>query len=517
MPTDPARSAHRRAALVALWLVGSVGAAAAQGTAETGPDGAPVSAVPWLSDILRAPAGSADEPAATPLASSSITVTALGATRRDAVGLLPAAMTGLPRDLWGESDPARLAALLGRQPQGALPAIGALVRRLLLAELDPPRAAADGDVLFFARIDTLLRLGALDEAQALLEQAGATDPDAFRRWFDVSLLTGHDAQACEAMTDNPGIAPTLPARVFCLSRTGDWPAAALTLETGRALGAITPEEDALLFHFLDPELAEGLDPPVPPRVMTPLAFRLLDGIGETPATRDLPLAFAVADLRATSGWKQQIEAAERLTRVGAIDPNRLLSLYTDRRPSASGGVWERAAAVQRLDAALSGGDPAAVAAALPDAVARMEEAGLVPALATLFGEAVGRLDLSGPGGAAARRLALLSPGYAAAAEAMEPEGRAERFAVSVARGTPADPPEGMVAQAVADGLVATPPDDLAELAAGGRLGEAILQAALMLSGGAETDPGDIVDGLAFLRSVGLEDAARQTALEILLL
>ncbi|MFO6463616.1 hypothetical protein ACK8OR_04425 [Jannaschia sp. KMU-145] len=479
-------------------------------------DDAPLSAIPWLSDSLSAPAPRTDEPAATPLTDTDVTVMALGETRRDAVGLLSVGLTGLPRDTFAGSDPARLARLIADQPADALPAMQDLVTMLLLAELDPPRAATDPDTLFFARIDALLRLGALDQAQALLERAGATDQAAFRRWWDTSLLSGNDVRACDAMTANPGVAPTLPARIFCLTRGGDWAAAALTLDTGRAIGVIDENEQELLGRFLDPELYEGEPPPVPPRPLTPLAFRLLDGIGETPSTRDLPLAFAAADLRPTTGWKAQIEAAERLVRARSLDPNRLLALYTENRPAASGGVWDRARAIQRLDAALLGGDPQAVADALPGAWTRMRDTGLGPAFAQLYGAALARMDLPPASGALALRIGLLSPDYDRVARDAEPSLARDAFAVAIARGDDLVPPVGPLTQAIADGMTADAPANLTRLATDGRLGEALLEAALMLTEGAEADPQDIVDALAFLRSVGMIDVARRTALQLLL-
>ncbi|MEL6587954.1 MAG: hypothetical protein AAFQ50_15080, partial [Pseudomonadota bacterium] len=217
-----------------------------------------------MSDSIAQPrATTTPEAPATAPEDRQITVMPLGQTRRDAVGLLPRQLTGLPADTIAGSDPARLKALFAQQPVDALPAMQGVVLMLLLAEMEPPQAAINPDALFFARIDTLLRFGALDQAQALMERAGATDQAAFRRWFDISLLTGFDTRACAAMTANPGIAPTLQARIFCLSRTGDWAAAALTLDTGRAIGAISEEEDRLLAHFLDPELFEGEPPPCP--------------------------------------------------------------------------------------------------------------------------------------------------------------------------------------------------------------------------------------------------------------
>lgn len=480
---------------------------------------APQSAIPWLSDSVASPAPATDEPPASAPTETPITTLPLGATRRDAVGLIPAARAGLPADAVAGSDPARIAALLGRQPLGALPAMQEVVQRLLLAELEPPRAATDPDALFFARIDALLRIGALDQAQALLERAGATDRAAFRRWFDTSLLTGFDTRACDAMTANPSIAPTLPARIFCLSRGGDWPAAALTLETGRALGTISEQEDLLLAHFLDPELFEGEPPPIPPRPMTPLAFRLLDGVGETPDTRALPPAFAAADLRPIAGWKAQIEAAERLSRTGALDPNRLLSLYTERRPAASGGVWDRAAAVQRLDAALLGGQPAAVAEALPEAAERMREAGLLVPFARLYGARLARLDLPAEVAPLALRIGLLSdrPEAVARRAAGAPLPEAEAFAVAVALGDPeVARPATALAEAVRDGFTNPAPEDLMRLAGEMRMGEALLEVGLLLAQGAGSDPRDIAAGLAFLREAGLPDVARRVALQLLL-
>ena len=487
---------------------------------------APASAIPWLSDSLSAPATVApaapaaprpDEPAATPLTPSDVTVMPLGQTRRDAVGLLSSRLTGLPADTWAASDPARVAALIAQQPAEAVPAMQDLVRMLLLAELDPPRGATDPDALFFARVDGLLRFGALDHAQALLERAGATDAEAFRRWWDTSLLTGFDTRACDAMTANPGVAPTLPARIFCLTRTGDWAAAALTLDTGRALGAISDSDDILLARFLEPEMFEGEPPPVPPRPMTPLAFRLLDGIGETPSISGLPLAFAVADLRPTTGWKSRIEAAERLTRAGALDANRLLALYTEGRPSASGGVWDRAAAIQALDAALIAGDAEAVAATLPPAMEQMEQAGLLVPFADLYGEKLAQVDPGPEVSAVALRAGLLSPAYERVAEGAAPSDPLDAFAVAVALGDAnASPPPGDLPRAVADGLTGEPPEHLTRLADAGRLGEALLEAAVLLADGAKADPQDIADALAFFRSVGLVEIARRTALQLLL-
>ena len=141
----------------------------------------PLSAIDWLSDSVSTdPAKIApDEPATTGgVGVETITVTPLGEVTNDAVGLLPASVTGLPRDAWGLSSSAELADLFTRAQGGLLPAMQDMLMVLLLAELDPPADTDPGQRLFLARIDTLMAQGAVEPAQALLERAG---PDAARR------------------------------------------------------------------------------------------------------------------------------------------------------------------------------------------------------------------------------------------------------------------------------------------------------------------------------------------------
>ena len=475
-----------------------------------------VAAPDWLSDTVTRPHGNIATSAVPPV----VTVTPLGAVTLEAVGLLPATITGLPRGLWGRSEPETLARLLLAQPVQGLPAIQRFTETMALAELDPPTALAPREpVLFLARIDMLLARGALDPAQALIERAGPTNPDVFRRWFDVSLLTGHADRACQAMGANPDIAPTLPARILCLARTGDWGAAALMLDTGSALGRITDAEADLIARFLDPELFEG-EPPLPPDpALTPLAFQMRAAIGERPATTALPLAFAHADLSDLAGWHAQLDAVERLTRSGAISAGQWLAIYTARVPAASGGVWDRVGALQRLDAAILAGDPVQAGERLAPAYAAMQEAGLEIAFAEIYAERLLRLPLTGETGLLARRVGLLSPLYETVAQAAVAQTPDEAFAFAIARGQTALPPPGAdltrsaVAAAFAD---PAPAHSYAWFVQSDRMGEALLRAALILSDPGH-DPGDITDALALLRQVGLEDLARRTALQLLIL
>ena len=394
---------------------------------------------------------------------------------------------------------------------------------LLLAELDPPADTDPGQRLFLARIDTLMAQGAVEPAQALLERAGPDDAQTFARWLDASLLTGTEDAACEALRNAADLAPGLAARIFCLARNGDWNAAAVTLETARALGELTGAEDAILARFLDAETFAGAPELAPPSRPSPLVFRLYEAVGEPIPTNTLPLPFAQSDLRLPAGWKAQIEAAERLARSGAIDDNRLLGLYSERKPAASGGVWDRVAAVQRFDAALTAAEAGKADTGLSDALVRawtvLADVSLQPVLARLYAARLAEVPLSGDAARLGFHIGLLSDRYEAAAIARQPADARERFLKAVARGdvTGVTPPD-QTAAAIADGFRASgPPERLAALVAKGNLGEAILRAIRLASDGAQGDLDKLKDAIALFRSVGLEDTARRFALQVLIL
>ncbi|MBD3765078.1 MAG: hypothetical protein IE927_10195, partial [Rhodobacterales bacterium] len=426
------------------WRAGAVCAALA---AAAGPGAAqPLSAIDWLSQSVAVPPPppAPREPGVTGSAAPEpIAVSPLDGPVADAAGLLAPQVTGLPAALWGPGRTEDIVTALSRDRPDLLPGARALFQTLLLAEAQPPADSGGTGRLLLARVDALLAMGALETAAALIAASGPPGPDLFRRAFDIALLTGAEDAACADLSRNAGLAPTFPARIFCLARQGDWNAAALTLRTAEALSAITPSDEVLLARFLDPALAEE-GPPLPlPDRPSPLVWRLHEAVGEPLPTTGLPLAFAHADLRATAGWKAQLEAAERLARMGALAPNALLALYTERRPAASGGVWDRVAAVQALDAALAAADPAAVARALPPLVAAAETAELEVPLASLFADRLATLDLVGQAGRLALRLALLAPGHPPPARA--PQDATEAFLLGLARGDVAGlaPPDSL--------------------------------------------------------------------------
>ena len=487
-------------------------------------EGEPLSAIDWLSQSVSASATAtprrppAEPPVADSAATPDVTVTLLGSGEPGLFGVLPSEVTGLPTDLWSGSEPGTLISLVGAEQPESLPALQDLVVTLMLAEAEPPLGGSGRD-LFLARVDRLLGMGALEAARSLLESGDLLDPELFRRWFDVTLLTGTEHDACAVLRSQPSLAPTLPARVFCLARNGDWNAAALTLNTARALGDVTPEEEVLLTRFLDPEFGEPEEELLPLARPSPLTYRLREAVGDLMPTTGLPLAFSHADLRDTVAWRGQIEAAERLARNGALSENVLLGVYTAREPAASGGVWDRAAAIQNLDQAVRAGDRAAVAENLPLAWEAMREVELEVPFARLYGDTLRGLNLDGEAGKLAHRVALLSPAYEAAARAREPASPREALWRAVATGdtneaSATDPLGAAVLAGFGEAMV---PSELRDALAEGRLGEALLGSVGFFQRGLDGDHRAVTEAIATLRTAGQEDAARRAALQFLLL
>lgn len=484
-------------------------------SAQTGP---PLSAIDWLNDpvpVIQPLPGAGDPATIGGVTTPVVDVTPLGEPSADSVGLLPSSVTGLPPSLWQNSQSQRVLSLIKAQKLTDLPAMQSLFYTLLLAEAEPPVGLPMDGAFLSARLDHLLALGAVEPAQALVQRAGPTSKVLFRRWFDATLLTGDEDTACADLVRAPGLAPSEAAHIFCTARMGDWRAAALMLNTGLALNSLPSQEAALLQQFLDPDAFEGEALPLPPVRPSPLVFRLWEALGEPLPTASLPRAFAVADLRDIVGWKARIEAAERLAQTAALPENRLLGIYFERKPAASGGIWDRVEVVQRLDAALSQQDANAVARILPSAWRAMQAARLEVPFARLYATQLIQLRLTGDAARLARNIALLSPDYELVAQRKSEGDFLESLALGQADLRLA---RSAIEQAIAAGFSApTLPDNLTIALSQARVGEVILEAMLLYENAMHGETKDLTTALAAFRQLGLEDTARQAALQALLL
>lgn len=494
--------------------------------AQQQPQEQPLSAIDWLA-VPQNAAPVVVVPEANPVAQSAtvpeVEVQSLDAPGVGGVGLLPGSVTGLPPSLWRGSSEADLIAALDllqiRRP--SVPALTGLLHILMLAEAEPP-SSATGDAFLNARVNLLYRHGLVPPAEALIERVGVLTPQLFDLAFDLALLTGTDEALCAVLSDAPNLSTDLPTRIWCATRSGDYSHAITIYQTGVALGQLSDLDTELLLRFLDPEYAEDAEPMPPPVRPTPLQFRLFEAIGEALPTTPLPLSFAVVELSGDSGWRAQLQAAERLARAGAIDGNQLLGVYSAQKPAASGGIWDRVDALQRFETALTRGTPDALSSALEQVWPQMRAAGLLVPFSNLFASRLQGLSLSERAETIAATAGLLSDGYESVAQDLvaSPDPNLA-FLASLARGQkptriPADVPHAAaLAEAWSD--TAQAPGELAGLPGQNRLGEALLSAIRNFDAGASGNDTELTEALRALRAFGLEDTARRAALQLAIL
>jgi hypothetical protein len=284
------------------------------------------------------------------------------------------------------------------------------------------------------------------------------------------------------------------------------------------LGAVTPGQAAVLERFLDPDLFESHAPLARPTKPNPLLFRMHEALGHPITTRSWPVAYANADLRDIAGWKKQIEGAERLAKVGALPANRLLGIYSQSSPAASGGVWDNVAAVQRFETALNTRSLAAIAKTMPTAWSLMLSANLAAPFATFFAERLLKADLPPQIHDDARDIIHFSSLYQNAAATFPNAADRYSFRNAVARGDLRQiNTNDTLELAIKRGFSPNSADAaVLQQEKNGELGHALLTTLTMLQSGSDGDMDQLSDALGTLRALGLEDTARRAALQILI-
>jgi len=493
---------------------------------------APKSAIDWLSESLLQPPNFVITPPGRTglhLHTTQISAMPLEMVSRDAAGLLPPEITGFPRAIWGDTPSANAEQQLHSVKRSAVPEVMALFKQVLLAQSDPPLDAGPKGTLLLARIDLLFAIGALDEAETLILLAGATEPEIFRRWFEITLIGQRTNAPCEALQTQPTLSNDIATRVICLARSGDWNAAAITVSLAESLGQIAVEDADLLVRFLDPEMFAELEDAGNPVPLDPITFTLRESLALPRPDTPLPLPYLNADLNLRTPARQRIVAAERLVRASAIPPSLLFAAYRGARAASSGGAWGRAEYVQDLDTALASEDSEQLAEAISTAMVAFSSAGLLHAFADEYADTLAHLppdEATGPIASRVRRLLLIAD---------------RPMAQWATLGTAAPPVVKMAARLASREIVQgfspysaalpnaihlafanhTPskqeiPALLAKIDSG-NFAEVLLRALALLANGRDADPQALHEGLFLLRKLGLEDAARRVAIQLLLI
>lgn len=489
----------------------------------------PLSAITWMDSYTRdlpplQPAlplpHTAEEPETTmSVQRLEITISPLDTTKIGSTGLIPQSVSGLPPTLWQNSESATLITLLDQLGVSDIPATQSVLYSLLLSESYAPKDAGDAWPFFKARVQTLLKYGAIDPAEALLARAKPLPTHLAALHFDISLLLENEAPACERILELGENSGHPGARVFCLSRRGDWLTAQIVLETSAALGEIS-KFDADLFHSFLQSGQEENDPLEVPSPLhpTPLQFRLYEALGAPYPVSSLPIEFSFSNLSERQGWREQILAASRLVKTGAISDNRFLGIISDRKPSASGSVWEWVACFQKIDRLINNGDSSELSGAIIDAWRPLEENNLIPVFGRIFAERLAKRSLIGEAKSLAFQATLLSPQYESARNWIATPDQLQRRLIQISLGqsnldSNRNPLEIAISTGFGDPKLA---DWARPLLADQRVGEAILRALSDIEHSRSGDLTRLAPALLTLRSLGLESAAREISIYLLL-
>ncbi len=492
----------------------------------------PLSAIDWLSEILENPEILDNKPVSAPIIPQPIQevfiTDGLSGGSPDTLGLLAPEVTGFSANLWGGSATRDIAEAIESFPVRGYPEAQNVFRRILLAQANPPfDVTAQGQILQ-ARMEKLYEIGALDAAEAIYMQLEEFTPALFEQAFRVAILTDRTVDLCALLAQRPALSNDLSTRTYCLARSGDWNAAAVTVSLGASIGAIDRRREEMLIWYLDPEQFEGELFPNAPVPLAAMDFVLREALLMPRANGVAPLPYLYRDIGQHAPLRARLEASERLVRAGSLPGSLLFNAYRTGTPAASGGVWERSIAIQDLDAAFNTGEDTLISAALAYAASQMRAANLLVAFADEYAERLRTLEYSDAyletAGTICRLLHLanvISPEWHQEEESSERKSVAHllfaEHPIEAFENT-----DDIITKAVIDGMSNVPPTtiaarDLQKLLEGGNQGLAIIGALRLLSDKTETDAENLRTALYILRAAGQTNAAKRIAVQILLL
>ena len=210
-------------------------------------DNRPMSAIDWLAEKINDPPEFYTLPNKKNTEykdnDSDISLNHLPGVSKNSIGIFGGERLGLPINIWSDESETTIADAVINMPKSDLFRVNRLFKRILLVETDPPitdiKSDHAGKAFLRARLSKLIAMGALDEAEALIENSNpALDTNLIDLWADIAFLTRRMDKFCDTLLDRHTEKDFLAHRVICLARSGDWNAAALALATYSSIGEI---------------------------------------------------------------------------------------------------------------------------------------------------------------------------------------------------------------------------------------------------------------------------------------
>jgi len=260
----------------------------------------------------------------------------LGAVDPDSVGTIDAASGGLGLDMWANTPRSYIETLMRDFPSRiGSPAMRDLARRLLLssAAIPQPEGAGPSESLIGLRVRTLMRMGLLDDAQALIAVAPRREEDTalLKAQVEAQLLEFDLAGACataQSQAERLSEPFWQEILVFCQIIEGDVSGAQFAADL---LSETNPDPDPVFYTLLDhlagdPSAAvSSLNEPRPLQLAMMRTARL-----ELPPdvlNNETPALLRTVGVSPNAPLALRLEAAEAAAQAGAITPSLLAEVY----------------------------------------------------------------------------------------------------------------------------------------------------------------------------------------------
>lgn len=257
--------------------------------------------------------------------------TFLDDTNVNGLGLVAIEKTNFPDNLWSNSSERVLTKKINEVPDLSLATTNKIFKRLLLVESPPPLNAIGienmGYSFLLSRIDKLINLGAIEEAEEILNYIKKPSIELMKRKIHVALINGRLNKTCDLADKYPNFEGMLQFRIICLVRKNDWQAAALVFTAGSSLQRFSEIEKELLLNFLDPEFNYDYSYKFGIEDLSPVVFYLLHGKKAIKASNRLPYKYAYAFSRPGIAQSVRIRSMEQLASKYVINSNTLFGFY----------------------------------------------------------------------------------------------------------------------------------------------------------------------------------------------
>ena len=304
------------------------------------------------------------------------------------VGIIPAKITGIDPKIWQEMNELTLFLELRSLPNLNFDATQNFLKRILISETIPPIPNLEnklvGKLYLIAKLDKLIEIGALEEAETIINQVSTIDRKLFKRLATISFLTGRIDNLCNKLSLFPGLNDNLTVKIICLSNLNDWNAAALILSSAVSLNLLDRHRELLLINYLDPSLLPQNNPLKDRPNFDEIDF-YLGNVTKNPNLEFMDdVKYRYAIFKNGFNLENKILAAEALTRKRSINVSTLFDSYRNNNINGSGGFWSRMLAVKSLDQALNRNNQQTVGIALDRAIDEMFKRNLLFTLASEY-------------------------------------------------------------------------------------------------------------------------------------